>query len=117
MINKEALNPFENFTHLKEAPSQCQKANAKYPYQHHKMSMDSGYGDDESISSLNQISFAEKMQQKRCLLFVRKFEYFLRNFYNFVIESENTIYRNYIHHSGIAVIRIYHTVSIRYHQY
>ena len=49
---------------------------------------------------------------KRCMLFIRRFEYFLRKYYGFVIESENRIYRNYIHFSGIAVIRIYHTVSI-----
>jgi hypothetical protein len=43
-------------------------------------------------------------------MFIRRFEYFLRSYYGFVIESENKIYRNYIHFSGIAVIRIYHTV-------
>jgi hypothetical protein len=52
------------------------------------------------------------LQQRRVTLFIRRFEYFLRNYYGFVIESENRTYRNYIHFTGIAVTRIYHTSEV-----
>jgi len=100
VVNKDELNPFENFTRLKSVlQNSCGKHNAKYPYQEHKVSTDSGEGD-----------YAERLKKRRCILFIRRFEYFLRSYYGFVIESENRSYRNYIHFSGIAVIRIYHTV-------
>ena len=106
VVNKEELNPFENFTCLKAVPAQV--SNPAYPYTNHKISIDSAYEDEAFLN----VDYEEKLHQKRITLFIRKFEHFLRNYYGFVIESENAIYRNYIHFSGIAVIRIYHTVSI-----
>jgi hypothetical protein len=103
-MNKDELNPFENFTRLKIPPQRIVGNTNYYPY-HNRPSMDSSQFEDEIAN------YDEFLQNKRCTLFIRRFEYFLRNYYGFVIESENRIYRNYIHFTGIAVIRIYHTVS------
>lgn len=75
------------------------------------MSIDSNYDEIDNGALLSNL--IERLYEKKCSFFIRRFEYFLRSYYGFVIESENRTYRNYIHFSGIAVIRIYHNVSIQ----
>jgi hypothetical protein len=48
---------------------------------------------------------------QEAFFFNRFFDSFLRNYYGFVIESESKLYRNYIHFSGIAIIRVHRCVS------
>ncbi|TNV87469.1 hypothetical protein FGO68_gene12580 [Halteria grandinella] len=131
VVNKDELNPFENFTRLKIVKSEpigsqressvgrgsgsaknAGGTNSLYPYNTHKLSLDSTsyYFDEEN--SIPRNLYAEHLKEKRCTMFIRRFEYFLRSYYGFVIESENKIYRNYIHFSGIAVIRIFHNSEV-----
>ena len=84
VVNKDELNPFENFTRLRTVSNVISKDPAKYPYRNHKDSVDSWYEDEES-----KLNFDEKMLKKKLNMFIRSFEYFLRNYYGFIIESEN----------------------------
>jgi hypothetical protein len=64
------------------------------------------------IKSVTQSNYDKTLQSHRAALFNTNLENFFRNYYGFVFESENKLYRNFIHCTGIAIARIHHNVSL-----